>query len=503
MAQGGFDVVLGNPPYVRQERFSELKPWLEQNYEVYNGVADLYAYFFELGHKLLNPGGRLGYISSSTFFKTGSGARLRNYLAERAMLEKIVDFGDLQVFAGVTTYPAIVVLKKAIPEAQTALAILALRKSLPDNLDQCFAQEHGTMQQARLNQASWQLEDESQAKLRLKLTQGHPTLKEVYGSPLYGIKTGLNAAFVIDRQIRDRLIDEDPRSAELLKPFFEGKDLKKWHAQPRDIWIIFTRRGIDIEQYPAVQNHLEQFREQLEPKTKSWPKSDKWPGRKAGPYQWFEIQDTVAYYKEFEKAKVFYPDITDSQKFHLDISGAYSGNTGYFLPINDFYVLGLLNASVTWFFLKGISDSVRGGFYRMFSQNINRLPIPSATVEQKNSIGDLSKKCQVLSEQRYAIENNFRRRFPDLCPAEREATLNTKLKSWWLLEFVNFQKQIKNQFKSTIPLAERNAWQDYLEGEKAKIATLNRQISQYETELNHEVYRLFKLTPQEIQLIEA
>jgi len=503
MAQGGFDVVLGNPPYVRQERISDLKPWLEKNYEVYNGVADLYSYFFELGHKLLKPGGRLGYISSSTFFKTGSGEPLRNYLAKEATLEKMVDFGDLQVFEGVTTYPAIVVLKKAIPVAETAIAILALRNSLPDNLDQHFAQESGTMHQARLSRSSWQLEDESLAKLRLKLTQGHQTLKEVYGSPLYGIKTGLNVAFVINRQTRDRLIEEDPRSEELLKPFLEGKDLKKWHAQPRDIWIIFTRRGIDIEQYPAVQNYLEQFREQLEPKPKSWPKNSKWPGRKAGPYQWYEIQDTVAYYEEFEKPKIFYPEFSINSKFHKDTQNYYSNNKAFILSGCDSYLLGLLNSKVLWWYLTGICTFVRGGYYELRAIKMETLPIPPATPEQKTVIGNLAQKCQSLSEQRYDIENNFRRRLSDLCPSEREAKLNNKLKNWWLLDFAGFQRQIKSQFKSSIPPAERNDWQDYLEGEQAKIITLNQQITQHEAELNQEVYDLFDLTPQEIILVEA
>lgn len=503
MVQGGFDLVLGNPPYVRQERISYLKPWLEKNYEVYHGVADLYSYFFELGHKLLKPGGRLGYISSSTFFKTGSGEPLRNYLAKQTTLEKIADFGDLQVFEGVTTYPAIVVLKKELPEAETAIKILTLRKSLPDNLDQHFAQEHGIMHQARLSQASWQLEDESFTKLRLKLTQGRKTLKEVYGSPLYGIKTGLNAAFVITRQIRDRLIEEDPRSEELLKPFFEGKDLKKWHAQPRDLWLIFTRRGIEIEQYPAVQKYLEQFREQLEPKPKSWPKSDKWPGRKAGPYQWFEIQDTVAYYEEFEKPKIQYGHFSPAPLFHCNTNSAYSNDKSYIIPTDDNFALGLLNSTAYWFLMKTLCPFVRGGYYELRAQYMETLPIPSASAEQKTMIRNLAKKCQELSEQRYAIENNFRRRLPDLCPPEREAKLNNMLKNWWRLDFTEFQKQIKSRFKSSIPPAERNDWQDYLEAEKAKIATLNEQITQHEAELNQEVYGLFDLTPQEIILVEA
>ncbi|WP_293653630.1 Eco57I restriction-modification methylase domain-containing protein, partial [Thiolapillus sp.] len=228
LAQGGFDVVLGNPPYVRQERFSEIKPWLEAHYAVYHGVADLYAYFFELGMKLLKPGGRLGYISSSTFFKTASGEPLRRFLLDNAVLENIVDFGDLQVFEGVTTYPAILTLNKGQDSTAPSTSILVLDNTLPDNLGQYFTQHHGRMNPAQLSHASWQLEDERLHALRQKLTRGYPTLKDVYGSPYRGVLTGLNAAFVIDNATRQQLLDADSKSADLLKPFLEGKDLKKW-----------------------------------------------------------------------------------------------------------------------------------------------------------------------------------------------------------------------------------------------------------------------------------
>ncbi|MBE0508343.1 MAG: N-6 DNA methylase, partial [Marinospirillum sp.] len=217
-AEGGFDLVLGNPPYVRQERFSALKPWLAEQYQVYHGVADLYAYFFELGLNLLKPDGLLGYISSSTFFKTSSGQPLRMFLKQQAGFSKVVDFGDLQVFEGVTTYPAILILQKTQPAADHRLQMLCLSDQLPDNLNQAFNQQHGQMPQQQLQDEGWQLEDESLAALRYKLThdakgQPYPTIKEIYGSPYRGILTGLNEAFVIDQATRDLLVQQDPASA--------------------------------------------------------------------------------------------------------------------------------------------------------------------------------------------------------------------------------------------------------------------------------------------------
>ncbi|WP_419618434.1 Eco57I restriction-modification methylase domain-containing protein, partial [Thiolapillus sp.] len=508
LAQGGFDVVLGNPPYVRQERFSEIKPWLEAHYAVYHGVADLYAYFFELGMKLLKPGGRLGYISSSTFFKTASGEPLRRFLLDNAVLENIVDFGDLQVFEGVTTYPAILTLNKGQDSTAPSTSILVLDNTLPDNLGQYFTQHHGRMNPAQLSHASWQLEDERLHALRQKLTRGYPTLKDVYGSPYRGVLTGLNAAFVIDNATRQQLLDADSKSADLLKPFLEGKDLKKWHAEPRGLWLIaipkfWTRKAMnkgegDLDEssawawfhnkYPALADWLAPFADRARKRT------DK------GEF-WWELR-ACAYYDKFSGPKVFYPDITDASKFHLDTTGAFAANTCYFIPGGDDFIAGLLNSKAVWFFLTGISDSVRGGFYRMFAQNIMRIPIPEAASTQKESIAEIAQQCQALAEQRYQLQQNITRRIPDLCPPDREAKLTNKLKSWWELDFDTFQKEIKKAFKTSIPLAERNDWQDYLQSSRQQVAELARELSAREEALNRAVYAVFDLTPEEIGLLE-
>lgn len=209
---GGFDIVLGNPPYVRMELLKAMKPYLEKRFEVVSDRADLYAYFFERGLKLLKPKGRLGYISSATFFKTGSGAPLRRFLREKATLEHIVDFGDLQIFEGVTTYPAILIMRNETPKPDHTIRFWRLHQ-LPDaNFTASYAKNAGTYSQAALTHGSWELEGARLKALRDKIRKGRKTLKEVYGAPLYGIKTGLNEAFVIDTPTKERLCAQDPRS---------------------------------------------------------------------------------------------------------------------------------------------------------------------------------------------------------------------------------------------------------------------------------------------------
>lgn len=503
-----FDVVLGNPPYVRQERLSDIKPYLEKHYQTYHGVADLYTYFFELGLKILRKDGHLGYISSSTFFKTGSGEALRKHLSIEANLKQIVDFGDLQVFEGVTTYPAILVMskptrsRKTAPENKLAFWNVVANK-LDDLKTEMQSPKWGEMGQHKLALDGWRLEDERLQVLRQKIVRNKPTLKEVYGSPLYGIKTGRNEAFVIDRETRDGLIEQDPRSLEIIKPFLEGKDLKKWRAEPRDLYLIFTRRGIDIEQYPAVKNHLEKYREILEPKPKDFPKDKKWKGRKAGTYQWYEIQDAVDYYLSFDEHKIMYAHFQAMPLFHFDTSEVYCNNKGYIIPSADQFLLGYLNSSVSWFAFTAMTTMVSGGFFEATTQNVTRIPIPKATNTQKQTIATLAEECQQLAESRYKLENELRKLVPSLCPADREAKLNNKLKSWWLLSFDDFQAEIKKQFKQAIPLTDCAEWDELFNNNKTAIQNKSAQLAVKEQALNQQVYELFALDADEVALLEG
>lgn len=275
--EGGFDIVIGNPPYVRMELLKALKPYLATRYEVVSDRADLYCYFYERGLRLLKPGGRLGYISSNTFFKTRAGKPLRQYLLREASIESVVDFGDLQVFEGVTTYPAIVVLRRSRAPQDHELRFWKV-DALPEaNFRASWVGAADVYAQAALDDGSWELEGAAFLALRNKIRNAKPTLKEAYGLPLYGIKTGLNAAFVIDTETKERLCAEDTRSIELLKPFLEGKDLKRWWGEPRGLWLIYIPKNrVNIDDYPAIRDWLLPFREGLE--------------KRATKQEWFELQ---------------------------------------------------------------------------------------------------------------------------------------------------------------------------------------------------------------------
>ncbi len=503
-ATGGFDVVLGNPPYVRQERISEIKPWLEQNYTVYHGVADLYCYFFELGMRVLKPDGLLGYISSSTFFKTSSGKNLRTFLSQQTTLEVLINFNDLQLFEGVTTYPAIIIARNQTANPNSNISFLSLQNQLPEDLHSHFQQSQRVMQQQQLQQQSWRLEEHQLAELRSKITQGKPTLKEVYGSPKYGVKTGLNEAFVIDRKTRDQLVREDPNSTEIVKPLIKGNEIRKWHFDNQGNFLILFPKGWTTSKFGNIDED-KAFSEllQLYPAICNWliPFSAKGKRRSDKGEFWWELR-SCDYYHMFEEPKISYIEICSTNPFCYDKSGIYQEATTFFLPNAELELLAILNSSLAWFHFSSVTTILRGGYLRMKNQFIEPFPIPTATDQQKQTLAELAESCQHFAEQRYAIQKAVRQRIPDLCPSDREAKLSKKLIEWWALDFALFRREIKKQFKQDIPLQDRNDWESWLNVETEKIEQLSVQIAQAEQQINSLVYDLFDLSKTEIMLLE-
>ncbi len=278
--RGGFDIVIGNPPYVRMELIKAFKPHLDELYVVGAPSADLYAYFYERGVQILRDGGRLGFITSSTYFRTSSGEALRTFLTDGLAIETIVDFGDAQVFSGVTTYPAIVTLFKGQSNTED-IHYLIVERGLPDDLARAFKEGARVLARSRMTSGSWQLEEEALALVRDKINRGRRTLGEVYAPPLRGLLTGLNEAFIIDAATRNRMVSSDPASTEIIRPFLRGENVQRWRVESEDLWLIdiefgWTRRAFapnaaSIDEtdawrmfsirHPGVAAHLVQFSE--------------------------------------------------------------------------------------------------------------------------------------------------------------------------------------------------------------------------------------------------
>ena len=373
MKAGGFDAVIGNPPYVRQEGLKEQKKYFETHYVVYQGTADLYAYFFEKGISLLRPKGLFSFIVANKWMRANYGKPLRKYLLTK-QIEEIIDFGDLPVFKTAITYPCII----RVSQEKLAREFCNVKVEALDfpSLDEYVLANWHPIDPKTLSDDGWTLGDISTENLLKKLFNTGCSLKEyVNGNIFYGIKTGLNKAFVIDEQIKTKLIGEDPTISEIIKPFVIGRDIKRYKMPDNDgKFLIFTYHGINIQKYPAIGNYLKQFKSELMPKPSDWV-GDEWNGRKPGSYQWYEIQDTIDYYAEFEKPKIIVPAIVKRGSYAFDRNNVYSNDKTTIIPTNDLYLLGILNSKVSDFVIFSIASTKQGGYYEYKPMYISKIPI--------------------------------------------------------------------------------------------------------------------------------
>jgi len=510
-AQGGFDVVVGNPPYIRQEWIAPFKPYWESRFRSYHGVADIFVYFFEQGLELLRPGGQLAFITSGSWVRGNFGAPLRQFLAANARMVSMVDFGEFQPFEDAEMIrPTITVIAKEPSGGEMRLFKWLTSGRPPETLSEEIASAP-TVCASRFDSENWELEPDNVMALREKLSSRGTALGLLPGIAIYrGVLSGLTEAFVINSADREKLVISDPRSAEIIKSFVQGTHLRPWYVEESSDYLIFTRRGVQIDDYPAVRDYLAQFRRQLEPKPADWADDRKWPGRKSGSYAWYELQDTVDYWQAFEQPKIVWPDISKLPRFSMDIECRYLGNTGYLIPNADHYLLGILSSWATWFFISKTAQPLRlrgdRWQYRLFTQSMENVPIPDAPNPERQAIADLARTCSALGLERYQTQMNVQRRLRQAFGESKGGPLNQKAEAWWELALNPLGEALKQSFKlASNPMKNpriADEWEPYLEEKRAEQTRLTRALHDAEAELNDRVYRLFALTHEEIQLLE-
>jgi type I restriction-modification system DNA methylase subunit len=506
----GFDAVIGNPPYVRQEQLAPLKPYLADAYkDVYAGTADLFVYFFAQALRLLHTDGRTAYISSNSWLRAAYAAPLRALLRQAATVEQVIDLGDNRVFADAPdVYPAIHVVRRAAPPPEHAAQVAVFNRG--EGVKNFAAQVAAKLQPVSIHDqadSGWQLAADDGRRLFAKLVAAGRPLGDVVDGKIYrGILTGLNEAFIIDQTTRDQLIQNDTASATIIKPVLRGEDLRPWYQEGEDRFIIFARRGIDIDAYPAVKAHLKQFRDQLEPRPIEWDIATPWKGRKPGSYKWYEIQDSVDYYKAFDQPKIFWPELAKQPRFSWDDTGAYINNKGFVAPTNETWLLGLLNSRAIWFVIMrtclGLGERAGMERFQLFAQYISKLPIPDAPTPEREAIGALALQITEQARARYTLHTRARRRIQQDVGIAGKG-LNQRLTAWWDLDFPAFRAELHKVWKRDIALKERDDWDEWLNDQRARHAQLTDAIVARERALNQRVYALFGLSPTEVTLIEA
>ena len=245
-----------------------------------------------------------------------------------------------------------------------------------EDFPEIFDRQSSALTQRDLTPDGWRLESPIRLRFLERLRKAGTPLREYVHRRFYrGITTGLNEAFVVNRSTRDRMIAEYPSSKEVLKPFLRGRDVKRWKCEPKDLWLIFTRRGIDIKKYPAIHDHLKQFKKALTPGLPG--------GRKPGSYEWYEIQDNIAYWQEFEYPKVIFGRFMDKATYAFDDEGMYHNDALYFASRVTPFVAVVANSPINWWYLTQTCTDLQNGYLQALRQYQEDIPIPPASIDQQ------------------------------------------------------------------------------------------------------------------------
>ncbi|GAA8363801.1 class I SAM-dependent DNA methyltransferase [Helicobacter pylori] len=405
----GFDCIIGNPPYIRQEQIKDLKPLLQKQYQdFYNSTADIYTYFFALAYHLLKEKGFSAFITSNKYARAKYGTKLREWLLKKTTIVSYMELNALKVFESAAVDTSIMSFTKQTPPKESDFKYY---EPTPNDKDDLKSAHSLLMKQNALSTESFIFANTQLLDLRDKMESVGTPLKDWDIQIYRGILTGANEAFIIPTEKREEILnacktqEEGERTGALIKPILRGKDIKRYSYEWAHLWVIatFPSLKLDIDDYPSLKTYLSQFRPRID-------QSGEKGCRKKTSNQWFETQDTIAYHEDFEKEKIVYGEIVQEPRFYLDngeceLGYFYAEATSFILTGEHLrYLLGMLHSKLITFAFKtfyaggGLGESG----YRYKKAFIERLPIPQITEKNQElarKITDGAKQILALKEK--------------------------------------------------------------------------------------------------------
>lgn len=510
LASGGFDVIIGNPPYVRQELIKDIKPYLEKEYQVYTGVSDLYIYFFEKALSLLTEGGYFAFIVSNKFLRVEYGKKLTQYLQQNFTLLDLIDFGDLQIFEGATTYPCIITIQRKNPQEVQRVRLLKLRSlDTIGNLG-LELEQNGTTIEIHKNDSTWQLRSIEEKNLLDKISKTSIRLEEyVNGQIFYGLKTGLNEAFVIDITTKDKLCKEDPHSEDIIKPLLRGVNIGTYFNTWDNEFLLYIpwhfplHENTDIQgasekaeelfktQYPAVYHHLLQFKGKLLARNTA---------ETGIRYEWYALQRFgSSYWKKIELPKIIWGNLSRKASFTYDDNHHYLTNPSSFLPTSEKWILALLNSKVSTFFLRSIGIQRQGGFIEQQPMTVKQIPIPNVTDEMK---AVLLEKVETLLKLNLEQQELQKQALEVLRAEYKLPKVTQKLEKFLNLGWNEFLEELEKQ-RIRLSMTQKDTLNIWFRDKRNVAAKLHELTENLTKEIDRYVYSLYNLDEAEIKLIEA
>ncbi|WP_423749875.1 Eco57I restriction-modification methylase domain-containing protein [Helicobacter pylori] len=385
----GFDCIIGNPPYIRQEQIKDLKPLLQKQYQdFYNSTADIYTYFFALSYHLLKEKGFSAFITSNKYARAKYGAKLREWLLKKTTIVSYMELNALKVFKSAAVDTSIMNFIKQTPLKESGFKYY---EPTPNDKDDLKNTPSLLMKQNALSTESFIFANATLLDLRDKMESVGTPLKDWDIQIYRGILTGANEAFIIPTEKREEILnacktqEERERTERLIKPILRGKDIKRYSYEWAHLWVIatFPSLKLDIDDYPSLKTYLSQFRPRID-------QSGEKDCRKKTNNQWFETQDTIAYHAEFEKEKIVYPCIMAKEPcFVYEEKGFYAPAPANIITgdkIEIKYITALLNSKCIYFAMRKfyMGGGIEG---ELKTNNLEKIPIPQIT-EKNQELAD-------------------------------------------------------------------------------------------------------------------
>jgi type I restriction-modification system DNA methylase subunit len=493
--KGGFDVIIGNPPYVQLQSMGSISDDLQKmKYATFEKTSDLYCLFHELGNIILKENGLLGFITSNKWLRANYGKSLRNYLLENTQPIELIDLGS-GIFDSATVDSNILIFKKSKTSNNPFIGLdISKEKTFIDfNIYENFKVEINP-----IKDDIWTISNPAETKIKAKIEAKGTPLKEWNIKINYGIKTGFNDAFIIDEEKRNELIAKDNKSLELIVPILRGRDINRYNSDYQNLYLINVHNGyggipeIKIENYPTIKEHLDKFYTQLE------KRGDK--GK--SPYN----LRNCAYVDDFFNENLFYPDICQRLSF-TKVNSMFSNNTGYYLKTSDSYLLSILNSNLINYYYKKISAQLGESGIRSFTIYIENIPIPKITdfekqpfIEKADQMLSLNKELQeAVSKFQRTLQRKFFSTM-GLNPLDTK-DMGKKLQDWYMLTYAEFIKELAKK-KVKLSLSEEAEWEEYFNQESKKALDLKAQIDATDKAIDTMVYALYGLSEEEIEIVE-
>lgn len=488
-AKGGFDVVIGNPPYVQLQSMGSVSENLKKmNYQTFEKTSDLYCLFHELGNNILKENGLLGFITSNKWLRANYGKSLRNYLLENTQPIELIDLGS-GIFESATVDSNILIFEKTKVNNKPFIGLdISKEKTFIDfNI-----YENSKVEINPAKDDIWAFSSSLRLDINDKIERLGVPLADWNIKINRGVLTGFNEAFIIDEETKNSLISKEPKSSEIIIPILRGRDVHRYSIEYANLYLINTHNGygktpkIEIEDYPIIKEYLDQYKSQLEKRT---DKGD----------TYYNLRN-CAYLDDFFKEKIIYPETTVRRgEFYFTNDYIITDKTCFILVGENLKYLNTLLASKLFTFY--LEDKLRlvGPITIQYSkQYLSDIKFKLISSFEQQPFINKAEKMLSLNKELQEVLGKFQRTL------QREFSLETpskKLQNWYELSFAEFLKEL-TKAKVNLSLSLKAEWEDYFLAEQQKAVSIKSKIDQTDKEIDQMVYNLYGLTKEEIEIVE-